>query len=73
MLNCEQVTELCSLEMEEPISMGQRLGLGVHLMMCSGCRNYRQHLRTLRQAMQTYAEGRAATQDPARGESGAES
>jgi predicted anti-sigma-YlaC factor YlaD len=53
--------------------MGQRLGLGVHLMMCSGCRNYRQHLRTLRQAMQTYAEGRAATQDPARGESGAES
>lgn len=72
MLSCEEVTELCSLAMEEPISMGKRLGLGVHLMMCSGCRNYRQHLHTLRQAMQTYAEGRAATDGPARGASNVE-
>lgn len=72
MLSCEEVTELCSLEMEEPIAMGQRFGLRVHLMMCSGCRNYRQHLRTLREAMQTYAEGRAVTGDPAREERSAE-
>ncbi|MDG0854383.1 hypothetical protein [Roseateles puraquae] len=70
MLSCKEVTEICSLEMEEPISFGQRLGLGAHLMMCSGCTNYRRHLRVIRQAMQTYAEGRAVTDDPSKGERG---
>lgn len=70
MLNCEEVTELCSRELEERISRGQRFGLGVHLMMCSGCRNYRQQLHLLRHAMNTYAEGRAATHAPAPQERG---
>lgn len=69
-MNCEEVTELCSLEMEKPISLGQRFGLGVHVMMCSGCRNYRQHLRLLRRAMQTYSEGRAQSDDLAQRERG---
>jgi hypothetical protein len=70
MLSCKEVTEICSLEMEEPIPFGQRLGLGVHLLMCTGCTNYRQHLRVIRQAMQTYAEGRAVTDDPSQSERG---
>lgn len=58
MLSCKEVTEICSLEMEQPIALGQRLGLGLHLMMCSGCTNYRQQLKVIRNAMQTYADGR---------------
>jgi len=59
MLNCKEVTELCSLEMEQPIVLGQRLGLAMHLMMCSGCTNYRQQMQVIRTAMQTYADGNA--------------
>lgn len=59
MLSCKEVTEVCSLEMEQPIPLGKRLGLGLHLMMCSGCTNYRQQLKVIRNAMQTYADGAA--------------
>lgn len=70
MLSCKEVTEICSLEMEEAIPFRQRLGLRVHLMMCSGCTNYRQHLGVIRQAMQTYAEGRALMDAPSQSERG---
>jgi hypothetical protein len=32
--------------------------------MCTGCANYRRQLRTQRQVMQAYAEGRALPGDP---------
>lgn len=59
MLNCQEVTRICSDEMERPLRLGERTALHVHLMMCSGCTNYRQQMRTLRQITQAYAEGRA--------------
>ncbi len=64
MLNCRQVTELCSEEMERSLSSRERMSLGVHLLMCSGCTNYRKHMKTLRQVMQAYAEGRAVMTEP---------
>ena len=60
MLNCQEVTRICSDEMERPLRLGERTALHVHLMMCSGCTNYRQQMHTLREAMQAYADGRAA-------------
>ena len=69
MLNCRQVTEVCSLEMEHPLTLAQQMSLHTHLMMCTGCSNYRKHLRTLRQVMQAYAEGKAPADEPERGES----
>ncbi len=39
MLNCREVTELCSAELERPLRTGEALSLRVHLMMCSGCTN----------------------------------
>jgi len=64
MLNCKEVTEICSLELEQPIALGQRLGLAMHLMMCSGCTNYRQQMHVIRTAMQTYADGNAVASSP---------
>lgn len=69
MLNCVEVTEICSLELEQPLPIGRRLGLGMHLMMCSGCTNYRKQLGLLRQIAQAYADGRAATDVSRLGES----
>lgn len=65
MLNCKEVTEVCSAEMERPLRLGEQVSLRTHLMMCTGCSEYRRQLKTLRQVMQAYAEGRALNDEPA--------
>lgn len=64
MLNCKEVTELCSQELERPLRLRERVSLGTHLMMCSGCTNFRKQLKTIRQAMQAYADGKASSSEP---------
>ena len=64
MLNCKEVTELCSQALERPLGLGERVALGAHLMMCSGCSNFRKQMFSLRQIAQEYADGRAATGAP---------
>ena len=67
MLNCKEVTELCSQEMERPLGLGERVSLGAHLMMCTGCTNFRRQMKTLRLVAQTYAAGGAAEPTPSDG------
>jgi hypothetical protein len=64
MLKCIEVIELCSQELERPLRLADRLRLGTHLMMCTGCSNYRKQLRALRQVARAYAEGRAEGEAP---------
>jgi predicted anti-sigma-YlaC factor YlaD len=59
MLNCKEVTELCSQEMERPLRLGERVSLATHLMMCTGCTNFRKQMKELRLVAQTYAAGGA--------------
>lgn len=63
MLNCKEVTRLCSDEFERPLRLGERTSLQLHLMMCTGCANYRRQMQSLRQFAQGYAEGRAPEGD----------
>jgi predicted anti-sigma-YlaC factor YlaD len=63
MLTCRQVAEVCSTEMDRPLSLSERFALHSHLLMCSGCRNYREQLSLLRQAMRFYGQGQAASTD----------
>lgn len=65
MLNCKETTELCSQEMERPLGLGERMSLATHLMMCSGCSNFRKQVKALRQVAQTYAAGGAVVPPPA--------
>ena len=67
MLNCKQVTEICSAEMERPLKLREQLSLRTHLMICRGCTQYHKQVKTLRQVMRAYAEGKANA-----GESGAD-
>lgn len=67
MLSCSEVTEVCSAEMERPLNLREQVSLHTHLMMCTGCANYRHQLKTLQQLMQTYAEGKATTVESDRG------
>jgi predicted anti-sigma-YlaC factor YlaD len=64
MLNCREVTELCSQEMERPLRLGERMSLHAHLMMCSGCANFRNQMGALRAAAHAYAQGAAAAPVP---------
>jgi hypothetical protein len=69
MLNCKEVTEVCSAEMDRPLRLGEQVSLRTHLMMCTGCTEYRRQLKTLRQVMQAYADGKAIAEgaDPGQG------
>ncbi len=63
MLNCREVTELCSREQEQPLGLRERVALRAHLLMCSGCSNFRRQMTSLREAAQAYAQGLAAPTD----------
>ena len=62
MLNCKDVTYLCSEEMERKLTLRERMALKMHLMMCSGCSNFRGQMGFLRQAMQRFAAGQTGTE-----------
>ncbi len=57
MLNCQSATRLVSESQERRLSVPEKMGLNVHLMMCSGCRNFSQQIPFLRQAMRAFAQG----------------
>lgn len=65
MLNCKEVTELCSQEMERSLRLGERVSLHAHLMMCTGCTNFRKQMAALRRVAKIYAEGGAVPGPPA--------
>lgn len=61
MLSCIEVTKVCSAEMERPLRLGEQMSLRLHLMMCTGCTQYREQLKTMRQVLRAYADGQAVT------------
>lgn len=67
MLNCREVTELCSQEMDRSLRLGEQVSLRAHLMMCSGCTNYRKQMTLLRQIAQAYADGKSLASEPSEG------
>lgn len=57
MLNCHDATRLMSEAQERELGLKERVSLKMHVMMCSGCRNFGQQMHTLRQTMRAYANG----------------
>lgn len=64
MLTCREMTGLCSDELDRSLAIGEQLSLRAHLMVCRGCRNFRQQMRSLRELSSAYAGGRAVTPEP---------
>ena len=50
MLNCKEATALMSQGMDKELGVRQKMGLQIHLMMCSGCRNFMIQMEFLRQS-----------------------
>ncbi len=57
MMNCQQATRLISESQDRPLSWPEKMHLKVHLMMCSGCKNFSLQVPFLSQAMKAYAKG----------------
>jgi heterodisulfide reductase subunit B len=56
MLNCHNATRLISESQERPLSAAERMSLKVHLMMCSGCRNFNEQMGVIRLTARSYAK-----------------
>lgn len=60
MMNCQKATRLMSDAQEASLSLKERASLRLHLMMCSGCRNFSKQMGALRDIARTYAKGAQA-------------
>ena len=44
MLSCKQVTELVSARQDRKLTLSERLGMVLHLMICGLCRKYKRQI-----------------------------
>lgn len=57
MLSCRQATELMSQEQDRRLGLAERLGLRLHVLICTGCNNYRRQMAVLRAACRRFGSG----------------
>ncbi len=53
---CRDATRLQSAALDARLSVSKRIGLQLHLLICSWCRRYGKHVRFLRQAAHDHPE-----------------
>lgn len=51
MRSCQEVARLMSLSQEQKLSLGQRIELKFHMMMCGPCKDFNSNLNTIRKAL----------------------
>lgn len=56
MLNCHEATRLISESQDRKLSLLEKMPLRLHLLMCSGCKNFSKQLPFLSQAMRAFAK-----------------
>ena len=54
MLSCKDVSRLMSDSLEKQLPLSKRMGIRMHLMMCSVCRTARKQLLFVRQLLTGY-------------------
>lgn len=59
MLTCKEVTRLLSEGQDRQLTVGERVRLEMHLLMCDGCGNFRKQLDFLRTACRRYVNFRS--------------
>ena len=55
-MNCRNATRLMSEAQERPLSITERMSLELHVIMCSGCHNFKDQMNTLRSITRAYAK-----------------
>lgn len=71
MMNCQQTSQLLSQSLDRPLSLKERMGLRLHLLMCGACQRFARQLRFLSRAAagletRDLADQRVTLGEPAR-------
>ncbi|MGZ8239820.1 MAG: zf-HC2 domain-containing protein [Methylobacter sp.] len=56
MRNCRDITALVSQSLDKKLSFNERLTIGLHVMMCTRCRNFQSQARFIRKVAHCYTE-----------------
>jgi predicted anti-sigma-YlaC factor YlaD len=56
MLNCNNATRLMSESQERSLSITERVSLKLHMIICSGCRNFNDQMGVIRLMTRSYAK-----------------
>jgi len=56
MLSCKEVTRLVSEGMDRRLSLGRRIAVRIHLVMCKFCSRYRRQILLMREVARHYTE-----------------
>ncbi len=54
MRSCKQVAARLSASLDEPLPLGERMSLRLHMMMCRYCSRYFKQIRALREISRGY-------------------
>ena len=55
-VTCKEATQLVSKMQDQGLSLGERLRLRLHLLICAACARFERQMRLLRVAMRKYRE-----------------
>lgn len=64
MLSCKESTHLISESHDRTLAITEKLSLGMHLLICSGCRHYHEQIVFLEQACDQYKAKLNGDRDP---------
>ncbi|MEO8203051.1 MAG: zf-HC2 domain-containing protein [Betaproteobacteria bacterium] len=53
-LSCKDSSRLMSLEQDQPLTLGQRIALRLHLVICTACARVKTQLAFMRRAARDY-------------------
>ena len=53
---CKEASELLSQSQDRPLGLAEKFGLGAHLLVCAGCRNFGKQLAFIRAAVKRVVE-----------------
>ncbi|MDG6260426.1 zf-HC2 domain-containing protein [Glaesserella parasuis] len=57
MLNCQQISELISLQQEQSLCKSQYIQLKIHLMLCPYCRAFKRNTDKLNLFLKGFCQG----------------
>jgi len=68
MMNCQQATRLMSEAQERPLRLREKVALKLHLLICTGCKNFSTQIPWLSQLMKAHAQGQDQQASPPTGQ-----
>lgn len=56
MRSCRDITALVSQGLDKKLGLAERLAIGLHVMMCSRCRDFQRQSQFIRKAAHRYTD-----------------